>query len=142
VGIGELPEALEELEQQTSNVELANAFAKHRSETEGHIERLDVVFKMVDHEPEIEECEGVEGLLKGLETFVQYEQPGERLFDIPNQVAGQQSEHYEVAAYGNVTLFADRLGMDEAGDLLDTDLEEEQSALVDVYNVDQISEEG
>lgn len=46
-----------------------------------------------------------------------------------NLVAAQKTEHYEIAVYGNLALIADRLGLDEAGDLLHQSLEEEKAAL-------------
>lgn len=124
----ELLDALEELSEQTDNEEIAQAFSEHREETEGHVERLDQVFEMLDMEPEKEECEGIEGLLNEHEDFLSHD-PDETVLDVHNLVAAQKTEHYEIAAYGNLALVADRLGMEEAGDLLHENLEEEQEAL-------------
>ncbi len=124
----ELLDALEELADQSETEEIAQAFHDHREETEGHIERLDQVFEMLEKEPEKEECEGIEGLIKEHEDFLS-EDPSEKVLDVHNLIAAQKTEHYEIAAYGNLALIADRLGMDEAGDLLHENLEEEQDAL-------------
>jgi len=124
----ELLDALEQLEQQTENEEIAQAFSEHRDETEGHIDRIDQVFEMLDQEPEREECEGIEGLLEEHQEFVDMDPDG-RLLDVHNLVAAQKTEHYEIAAYGNLALLADRLGMEDAGDLLHENLEEEEEAL-------------
>jgi len=142
----ELLDALQKLEDQTDQEELADAFAEHREETQGHIDRLDEVFRMLDTEPEVEECEGIEGLIEEHETFVDEEDPDQELLDLHNLIAGQKTEHYEIAAYGNLALLADRLGMDEAGDLLHETLEEEEAALdelagfVDDYEYDRVTE--
>jgi ferritin-like metal-binding protein YciE len=125
----ELLDALQDLEDQTDDDEIAEAFAEHRDETQGHIDRLDDVFEMLDVEPETEECEGIEGLIEEHKTFVDEEEPDQELLDLHNLIAGQKTEHYEIAAYGNLALLADRLGMDEAGDLLHENLEEEKAAL-------------
>jgi ferritin-like metal-binding protein YciE len=125
----ELLDALDDLEDQTDDDEIAEAFAEHRDETRGHIDRLDDVFEMLDVEPETEECEGIEGLIEEHKTFVDEEEPDQELLDLHNLIAGQKTEHYEIAAYGNLALLADRLGMDEAGDLLHENLEEEKAAL-------------
>jgi|AntRauTorcE11897_2_1112592.scaffolds.fasta_scaffold00012_48 ferritin-like metal-binding protein YciE len=142
----ELLDALQDLEDQTEKSEVAEAFADHREETRGQIDRLDDVFQMLDMEPETEECEGIEGLIKEHETFVEEEEPTEELLTLHNLVAGQKTEHYEIAAYGNLAVLADRLGMDEASDLLHENLEEEKAALdklsglVDDYDYGAVTE--
>lgn len=142
----ELLEALQDLEDQTDQSEIAEAFAEHREETQGQIDRLDEVFQMLDMEPETEECDGIEGLLKEHKTFVEEEDPSQEILTLHNLIAGQKTEHYEIAAYGNLAPLADRLGMDEAGDLLHENLEEEQAALdklsgfVDDYDYSKVTE--
>lgn len=141
----ELLDALDELAEQTDDDEIAEAFREHREETEGHVERLEQVFEMVDESPKEEECEGIEGLLKEHQDFVD-EDPDQGVLDLHNLVAGQKTEHYEIAAYGNMALLADRLGMDDAGDLLHENLEEEQealdelSSLVDNFDYERVTE--
>ena len=141
----ELLDALGKLADQTENEEVADAFREHREETQGHVDRLDQVFDMLDREPEREECEGIEGLITEHEDFVQGD-PDQQVLDLHNLMAGQKTEHYEIAAYGNLALVADRLGMDEAGDLLHENLEEEEEALdklatfVDEYDYQQFSQ--
>jgi ferritin-like metal-binding protein YciE len=125
----ELLDALDTLANQTDNEEAVDAFQEHRSETEGHIGRLDDVFEMLDKEPELEECEGIEGLIKEHETFVDEEDPERRVLDLHNLVAAQKTEQYEIVAYENLALVAERLGMDEASELLRENLQEEKDAL-------------
>jgi ferritin-like metal-binding protein YciE len=124
----ELLDALDELAEQTDDDQIADAFREHREETQGHVDRLEEVFDKVGEEPMTEECEGIEGLLKEHQDFVD-EDPADEVLDLHNLVAAQKTEHYEIAAYGNMALLADRLGMDEAGDLLHETLEEEEEAL-------------
>jgi ferritin-like metal-binding protein YciE len=143
----ELLDALETLAEQTDDQEAVEAFREHREETQGHIERLEQVFEMLGQEPDTEECEGIEGLIQEHETFVQDEDPDRMVLDLHNLVAAQKTEHYEIAAYGNLALVADRLGMDEAGDLLHENLEEEQEALdklssfVDEFDYGMVTEQ-
>jgi ferritin-like metal-binding protein YciE len=124
----ELLDALDQLAEQTDDEDVAEAFREHRAETEGHVDRLAQVFEMLGKEPETEECEGIEGLLTEHEDFVEND-PDQEVLDLHNLVAAQKTEHYEIAAYGNLAVFADRLGMDDAGDLLHETLEEEEEAL-------------
>ena len=124
----ELLNVLDELAQQTENEEIAQAFRDHREETEGHVERVEKVFDMISEPPKEEKCEGIEGLVKEHESLMK-EDPDQAVLDVANLVAGQKTEHYEIAAYGNLAVLADRLGMDEAGDILHENLEEEEETL-------------
>ena len=123
-----LLDVLDELAEQTEDEEIAQAFRDHREETEGHIDRVEQVFDMIGEPPEEEECKGIEGLVAEHDDFME-EDPDQAVADVFNLVAGQKTEHYEIAAYGNLAVLADRLGMDEAGDILHENLEEEEEAL-------------
>lgn len=124
----ELLEALKELAKETEDQEIADAFHTHHEETRGHIDRLEQVFELFDEQPASESCEGIDGLIAEHEAFLD-EDPSQAVTDLHNLVAAQKTEHYEIAAYGNLALIADRLGEDEAGDLLHETLEEEQATL-------------
>ncbi|MFC7141040.1 ferritin-like domain-containing protein [Halosimplex aquaticum] len=124
----ELLDVLDQLASQTEHEEIAQAFQEHREETQGHIERVEQVFEMIGEPPEEEECEGIQGLIEEHQELVDMD-PDQSVLDVANLTAAQKTEHYEIAAYGNLALLADRLGMDEAGDLLHENLEEEEEAL-------------
>lgn len=124
----QLLDALAELEENTEREEISRAFSEHREETEGQIERLEEVFDRFGEPPEKEECDGIEGLLEEYEEFTAME-PDQDVLDYHNMAAAEKTEHYEIAAYGNLIPLADRLGMDEAADLLEENLREEQDAL-------------
>ena len=124
----ELLDVLSELAEQTEDEEIAQAFRDHHEETEGHVDRLDQVFEKLGQEPEHEECEGIEGLITEHEEFLEMDSDQDVL-DLHNLVAAQKTEHYEIAAYGNLAVIADRLGEDEIGDILHETLEEEKAAL-------------
>ncbi len=124
----QLLDALEELEHNTEREEIAGAFAEHREETQEQIDRLEQVFDEFGEPPEKEECEGIEGLLEEYEEFTSMD-PSQEVRDYHNMAAAEKTEHYEIAAYGNLIPLADQLGMDEAADLLEQNLREEQDAL-------------
>ncbi|MFD1563129.1 ferritin-like domain-containing protein [Haloarchaeobius amylolyticus] len=124
----QLLDALADLEENTDHDEIAQAFSEHREETQGHIDRLEEVFEMVGEPPEKEECEGIEGLIEEYEEFTSMD-PSREVMDYHNMAAAEKTEHYEIAAYGNQIPLADQLGMDEAVDLLEENLREEQDAL-------------
>ena len=121
-------DALEELADQVERDDIKQAFLEHREETEQHIDRLEQVFEMIGEPPEEEECEGIQGLITEQEEFAAEDPDGEVL-DVFNLTSAQKVEHYEIAAYGNLAMLADRLGMDEAGDILHENLESEEETL-------------
>ncbi|MDG5818726.1 DUF892 family protein [Natronococcus sp. A-GB7] len=123
-----LVDALEELEETSSNEKLADGFAEHREETRTHVDRIEQVFDQLDAEAEAEEDPIVEGMIEAHEEFISKD-PSEEAVDRFNIAAGQKSEHYEIAVYGNLIPMADQLGMDDAADTLEETLREEQDEL-------------
>jgi ferritin-like metal-binding protein YciE len=130
----QLVDATEELAESTSEDEIANAFAEHHEETQHQVERLEEVFDEIGVSPEAEQDHAVDGLIEDHEEFVNQD-PDDHVLDRFNIAAGQKSEHYEIAAYGNLIPLADQLGLDVA-DTLEANLREEQDAL------DELSEFG
>ncbi|MXV61424.1 DUF892 family protein [Natronorubrum sp. JWXQ-INN-674] len=124
----QLLDALADLQEHTEREEIAQAFSEHREETRGQIQRLEEVFEIFGEPPEKEECEGIEGLIQEYEEFTS-EDPSQDVLDYHNMAAAEKTEHYEIAAYGNLIPLADQLGMDEGADLLEENLREEQDAL-------------
>ena len=130
----QLVDATETLSDQTNDEAANQAFAKHHDETQTHVDRLEQVFEHIGEEPQTREEQVVDALIDEHEQFAQ-ENDGEVL-DRYNIAAGQKTEHYEIAAYGNVTSLAGKLGYDEAADLLEETLREEENAL------DELSQAG
>lgn len=130
-----LLDALQELEETSSNQELKSGFAEHREETQDQIARLEQVFEHVDADAEGEEDPVVEGMIQAHEEFMDKD-PSDEAADRYNIAAGQKSEHYEIAVYGNLIPIADQLGLDDAADTLEETLREEQDEL------DSLSEMG
>jgi ferritin-like metal-binding protein YciE len=120
-------EALETLASQTDDEKASEAFRHHHEETQKHIDRLEQVFEEIGVEPESRDERVVDALIEEHEDFAS-ENDGE-ILDRYNIAAGQKAEHYEIAAYGNVTSLAGKLGYDEAADILEETLREEEEAL-------------
>ncbi len=123
-----LADALEELESTSTREELQSGFAEHQSETENHIDRLEQVFEQAGESPEQVEDPVVEGMIEAHEEFLDKD-PSDDALDRFNIAAGQKSEHYEIAVYGNLIPMADQIGLDDAADLLEENLREEQDEL-------------
>jgi ferritin-like metal-binding protein YciE len=123
-----LLDALEQMAGESSDREIKKAFMQHRKETQGQIKRLEKIFKSMGQKPEQETCAGIEGLIKEKKAFMR-EKPSEDLVEFFNIGAGQKTERYEITSYENLIDMADKLGMTDAVELLEQNLQEEEAAL-------------
>jgi ferritin-like metal-binding protein YciE len=143
---GQILKALPKMIKAASHPELQSAFEEHLEQTEGQVERLDQVFKLLGVPAKGKRCEGMAGLLEeGKKTMEEDALPS--VMDAALIAAAQKVEHYEIASYGCVCTYAEMLGYDQVHDLLGQTLDEEEatdeklSALAEnVINVD--AEEG
>jgi ferritin-like metal-binding protein YciE len=123
-----LLDALEQMAGESSDREIKKAYTQHRKETQGQIKRLDKIFKSMGQKPEAETCPGIEGLIKEKKVFMR-EKPSEELLEFYNIGAAQKTERYEITAYENLIDMADKLGMADAVELLEQNLQEEEATL-------------
>jgi ferritin-like metal-binding protein YciE len=105
--------------------ELRLAFEKHRDETEGQIERLEQVFKMLGKAARGVQCEAINGIIEeGKEVMEDFaESPA---LDAGILAAAQAVEHYEITRYGSLKTWAGELGLRDAVTLIEQNLEEEK----------------
>jgi len=123
-----LLDALEQMANESADREIKKGFAQHRKETQAQIKRLERVFKTLGRKPESGTCPGIEGLIKEKKQFMR-ERPTEELLEFYNVGAAQKTERYEITAYENLIDMADKLGMDDAVEWLEQNLQEEEAAL-------------
>ena len=123
-----LLDALEQMASESSDREIKKAYTQHRKETQGQIKRIEKVFKSMGQKPEAETCPGIEGLIKEKKAFMR-EKPSEDLLEFYNIGAAQKTERYEITAYETLIDMADKLGMTDAVELLEQNLQEEEAAL-------------
>lgn len=123
-----LLDALEQMAGESEDREIKKAFTQHRKETQAQIKRLEKIFKSMGQRAEQESCAGIEGLLKEKKLFMR-EKPSADLLEYFNIGAAQKTERYEITAYENLIDMADKLGMSDAVELLEQNLEEEEAAL-------------
>ena len=104
---------------------LTPPFEKHLRETEGHVSRLEKVFKLIDVAPKGKKCEAIEGIIEeGAEIMKEFK--GTAALDAGLISAAQAVEHYEIARYGTLKRWAEQMGRDDAMRLLDATLNEEK----------------
>jgi ferritin-like metal-binding protein YciE len=105
--------------------DLKEAFEKHKTQTEGHVERLEKIFSMIDKKPQGKTCDAIVGITdEGAEIMEEYK--GSPALDAGLLAAAQAVEHYEISRYGTMKTWATELGLDEAAQLLGETLDEEK----------------
>jgi len=123
----QITKALPKMAKNSSSPELKQAFESHLQETEGHVQRLEKIFKHMKESAKGKTCEGMKGLLKeGEERIKEGGEP--EVLDAGLISAAQRVEHYEIAAYGSARTYAELLNENEVARLLDETLAEEKSA--------------
>jgi ferritin-like metal-binding protein YciE len=118
--------ALPRMAKAAQNEDLAAAFEKHEGETEGQIERLEEVFGLIDKRPQGKNCPAIIGIVEEAQEIIK-EYKGSPALDAGLVGAAQAVEHYEISRYGTLRAWAEALGLDEAVELLQATLEEEEA---------------
>jgi ferritin-like metal-binding protein YciE len=123
----QITKALPKIAKAAKSQELKNALEHHLKQTEGHITRLDRAFSILGVKPATKTCEGMKGVLEeGSEMLHEAEEGDVR--DLAIVSGAQRVEHYEMAAYGTVRSYAQRLDKPQVAQLLEETLEEEKAA--------------
>lgn len=122
-----LTKALPKMADAATSPQLKQAFQAHLTETEGHVSRLEQIFREINIEPKRETCAAMKGLIaEGEEMIKAHGDPDVK--DAALIAAAQRVEHYEMSGYGTARSFAQRLGLTQAANLLQQTLNEEKAA--------------
>jgi ferritin-like metal-binding protein YciE len=117
--------ALPKMAKAAQSQDLRAAFEKHRTETEGQVERLEQVFDLIGKKAQGKTCDAIVGLIEeGQEIMKEYK--GSPAIDAGLLAGAQAVEHYEISRYGTLKTWASELGMNDAVKLLDATLQEEK----------------
>jgi ferritin-like metal-binding protein YciE len=123
----QLTKALPKMVKGAASPTLQQAFTDHLAETNGHVQRLEQVFKSLDMAARGKKCVAMEGLVaEGDEMMKEDAEP--EVMDAGLIAAAQRVEHYEIAAYGTVRAYANLLGYQDQARLLQQTLDEEGAA--------------
>jgi ferritin-like metal-binding protein YciE len=130
----QLTKALPKLAKKASNEELREAFEAHLGETQGHIDRLEQIFQLLEMPARGKKCEGMQHLIaEGNEMIAECEDDDTR--DAVMIAAAQKAEHYEIASYGTIRTWAAMLGRQDVAAILEESLEEEKAADQKLTNI-------
>lgn len=125
----QLLKALPKLEEAAGAPELKEVFRMHRSETEGHVKRLDQIFEQLGSSSSGPKCKGMEGLIsEGADLIKEKADMDPEVLDAGLIASAQKCEHYEITTYGTLRAFANQLGHQQAAQLFGQTLDEEYAA--------------
>jgi ferritin-like metal-binding protein YciE len=119
-----LTKALPKMADAAHSPALKAAFQEHFRQTEGQVSRLEQVFRSLGKSARSKTCEAMKGLIEGGEEAISAKGDPD-VKDAALIAAAQRVEHYEIAGYGTVRTFAQRLGRLDAAGLLQQTLDEE-----------------
>jgi ferritin-like metal-binding protein YciE len=123
---GQILKALPKMIKAASHPELQGAFEEHLEQTEGQVERLNQVFKLLGVPAKGKKCDGMAGLIEEGKKIME-EEAEPAVMDAALIAAAQKVEHYEIASYGCLCTYAEMLGYEQVHDLLGQNLEEEET---------------
>ena len=122
-----LVRALPKMAKAATSPALQAAIRSHLKETEGHVAKLEKVFRAFGKKPKGKKCEATVGLLEeGDEIAADFK--GSPAINAALISAAQKVEHYEIASYGCLHEWAGVLGNETAAGHLLAILDEEKAA--------------
>ena len=122
-----LTKALPKMADAAASTSLRQAFQSHLGETEGHVSRLETIFRDMKVEPKRETCQAMKGLISDGEEMIDATGSTD-VKDAALIAAAQRVEHYEISGYGTARTIAQQLGLTEVVTLLQQTLDEEKAA--------------
>lgn len=125
----QLTKALPKMSAAARNPKLREAFEKHLTQTQGHVERLKKAFELLGAKPQATPCKAMEGLVaEGSERIEEGMDKDDVSADLALIGAAQKVEHYEISGYGTLRILARQIGEIEVSNLLTQTLGEEEAA--------------
>ena len=124
----QLVKTLPKMEAAATSASLKQLFAKHLTETQQHVVRLEKAFSLLGVPAETVKCEAMAGITEEGDGIIADTQAGTTTRDVGLILAAQKAEHYEIATYGALAQIAHLLGIHDVAGLLEATLDEEKGA--------------
>ena len=121
-----LLKALPKMQKAATSAELQDAIETHTEQTQGHVDRLEDIFALLDQKPQAKKCDGMEGLVEEGESIIEETDEGTATRDVGIILSAQKVEHYEISSYGGLATLARTLGRDDIAEILEETLAEEK----------------
>jgi len=90
--------------------DLKEVFKKHLEETKTQIQKLEAIFQLLGASPKEKRCPGMKGLIKECNKIMDMDYLASALRDACLITSAQKIKHYEIAAYGGLSVFVTHLG--------------------------------
>jgi ferritin-like metal-binding protein YciE len=132
-----LTKAIPKMIKNSTTLQLTEALTEHLEVTKLQVGRLEEVFSILGERVAAKKCEAIVGLLKEGDEIMEETEDG-IIRDAGIIAAGMKIEHYEIASYSALQMFAITLGKTDAAKLLKQTLEEEVEAsnkLAEIYEL-------
>jgi len=123
----QLTEALPKLVEAVSSPQLRQALEEHLQETKEHVGRAEEIFKRLGQQPQTQPSAVLKQMRQEADQMIENTEKSS-IRDAALIVAGNQVEHYEMAAYGSLRTYAQLLGKQDIADILEKTLQEEKKA--------------
>ncbi len=121
----QLLEAQQQMLEQASDGDLKRALQPHISETQHQIQNLEQVCSQMGQQPQRVTCEAAQGLVSDAQKSLQ-EAQSERIRDTLIADAQAKAEYFEIACYRALIIGAQQMGQEEAVNLLQQNLRQEE----------------
>jgi len=122
----QIVKALPTMISKASNPQLKTGFEQHLKETQGHVQRVEQVFKMHGVAAKAVNCPAIDGILKEANE-VAGEVADREVLDAALIASAQAVEHYEMTRYGTLVAWAKQLGRNDCASVLQQNLDEEKA---------------
>lgn len=122
----QIAKALPKMAEKANDPQLASALRTHLGETERQIEKVEQVFRLHGVEAKGVRCQAIEGII-GEGEHDMGEVADAEVRDAAILAAAQAVEHYEMARYGTLAAWAERLGRTDCATILHSILDEEKA---------------
>ena len=121
----QLTKALPKMAKAATDPKLKKAIENHLNVTEEQLSRIEQIMEEMEISPGRKKCAAMAGLVEEGEELIK-EKPDPAVLDAGIIAAAQRVEHYEIAAYGTMCVYAKMLGETKALKLLKMTLDEEE----------------
>ncbi len=121
----QLLKAIPKMAKMASCEKLTAAFEEHLEQTKTQVERIELAFDDTGKAAKAKTCEAMKGLITEAEEMMK-EQADPEVMDAILICLAQKVEHYEIATYGTLCTWADKLGYANAKKRLGENLDEEE----------------
>ncbi len=123
----QLTKAIPKMAKKATCEKLTKAFEDHLEQTMMHVERVEKAFEDTGKSAKAKKCEAMAGLITEAESMMG-EEADPDVMDAVLIALAQKVEHYEIATYGTLCTWADKLGYRNAKQLLGENMDDEEKA--------------